>query len=83
MITTDYTGNSRNQGVHALDLANLFTYHAPKGDQQERYVLIRDHARAMAEAIVRCCPPSADTTAAIRKLRECVMTANAAIACNE
>lgn len=62
---------------------NWFRYHAPKGDQQERYERIRASAKDFAKVIAECTPPSADQTAALRKLRECVMTANAAIACNE
>jgi len=58
-----------------------FTYHAPKGDQAERYVILRDAARDLAFLIQQIVPPCADRSAAIRKLRECVMTANAAIAC--
>lgn len=58
-----------------------FTYHAPKGDQQERYVRIREKAKELAKVIAECAPMCADRTVALRKLRECVMTANAAIAC--
>ena len=65
------------------ELDQLFTYHAPKGDQNERYEKIRGKARDLAELILESTPVSADQSAAIRKLRECVMTANAAIACNE
>lgn len=66
-----------------IDLDNLFSYHAPKGDQADRYQRIREAGKALAATITECCPPSADTTAAIRKVREAVMTANAAIACGE
>ena len=38
--------------------------------------------RAFAETVLVCAPPSADQSAAIRKIREAVMTANAAIACD-
>lgn len=65
------------------DIENWFTYHAPKDDQSERYVRIREAAKVLALTILNTTPPSADQTAAIRKLRECVMTANAAIACGE
>ncbi len=65
------------------DLDNWFTYHAPKGDQAERYEMLRDQAKVLAESIMIRVPSSADRTAALRKLRECVMTANSAIACNE
>ena len=68
----------------AMDLKNkiedLFSYHAPEGDQPQRYINIRTAAKALASVIVDNTPASADQTAAIRKLRECVMTANAAIA---
>lgn len=63
-----------------FDIDNLFTYHAPKGNQPRRYEVIRSAAKDLAHVIADNCPPSADTTAAIRKLRECVMTANASIA---
>ena len=77
----DTSSNVRG-GVN-IDLDNLFIYHAPKGDQTERYVKIRDAGKVMAQVILDCCPPNADTSAAIRKVREAVMTANAAIACGE
>lgn len=65
------------------ELNNLFTYHSPKGDQVDRYSKIRYAARILAETIIENTPKSADQTAAIRKVREAMMTANAAIACNE
>ena len=63
-----------------LDIASLFTYHPPTGDQPQRYENIRAGARALAHIIAQNTPAGADQSAAIRKLRECVMTANAAIA---
>jgi len=65
------------------DVENWFTYHPPTGTQQSRYAHIRDTAKVLAYAIKSMTPVCADRTAALRKLRECVMTANAAIACNE
>lgn len=67
----------------ASEIDSLFSYHAPKEDQAERYELIRSLARGFAVAILENCPPCADQTAALRKIREAVMTASAAIACNE
>lgn len=64
-------------------LDNFFSYHPPQGDQVERYNKIREAARVFADVINENTPPGADQTAAIRKLRECVMTSNAAIACQE
>jgi hypothetical protein len=63
------------------DLDNWFTYHAPSSDQQAHYVAIRDAAKAFAATILEHSPASADQTAAIRKVREAVMTANQSIAC--
>ncbi len=60
-----------------------FTYHPPFGTQTERYVKIRDKAKELALMIAELTPSCADQTAAIRKVREAVMTANAAIAINE
>ena len=60
-----------------------FTYHSPKGDQSDRYEILRDQAREFAFIIQKIVPPCADRSAAIRKLRECVMTSNAAIACED
>lgn len=62
------------------DLEELFKYHPPDPDQQLKYVEIREAAKAFAKVILEKTPVSADQTAAIRKIREAVMTANAAIA---
>jgi hypothetical protein len=81
-VSTDYSKHS-NQRITAADLDNWFTYHAPKGDQQERFVNLREVAKELAILMVRYCPPCADTTDAIRHLRLSVMVANSAIACGE
>lgn len=62
------------------EIVDIFTYHAPKNDQPARYNAIREGAREFALAIINNTKPSADQTAAIRLLREAVMTANASIA---
>lgn len=64
----------------SLNIDEVFTYHAPKGNQPERYVALRSKAKELAHLIVALTPEGADQSAAIRKLRECIMTANAAIA---
>ena len=61
----------------------MFTYHGPKPDQIMKYTAIRKKARELADIIIENTPPTADQSAAIRKLRECVMTANASIALEE
>lgn len=61
---------------------NWFTYHAPTPEQQKAYELLREKGKELANAInTLVVPESADKTAAMRKLREAIMTANAAIAC--
>lgn len=62
-------------------IANWFTYHAPEGDDLKKFKAIRDAGMELAIAINDNCPDSADKTAAIRKVREATMTANASIAC--
>jgi hypothetical protein len=64
-------------------LDNAFTYHRPIGDQQERYVKLRDTAKGLAQEILGSCPPSRERSLAITKLEESVMWANASIARNE
>lgn len=64
------------------EIKNRFTYHAPKPGQPERYNLIRKEAKAFALLIDSACPDSREKSLAITKLQECVMWANAAIACN-
>ena len=67
----------------AAQIEKCFTYHAPKGDQADRYVKIRDEAKALAVTIAQATPPSREQSLALTKLEECVMFANAAIARNE
>ena len=62
-------------------LENWFTYHPPKEGQPEKYEELRAAGKAFAETIVDLTPPSADQSAAIRKVREAVYSANASIAC--
>ena len=62
-------------------LDNWFMYHRAKPKQNAAYEEIRAAAKVLAETIVRLTPSSADQDAAIRKVREAVFTANAAIAC--
>lgn len=57
----------------------LVTYHAPSQGDVEKISIIRFAAAKMIQAIIDNCPPSADRSAAIRKVREGLMTANASI----
>lgn len=63
-----------------MDIENIFSYHPPKEGQPEKYEAIRNAAKILAHIIIANTPACADQTAAIRHLREAVMTANASIA---
>jgi hypothetical protein len=64
----------------AFDLEDIFSYHAPTAGQPARYEAIRAAAKVFAAVLLDNTVPCADQTAAVRKLRECVFTANASIA---
>ncbi len=70
----------RRMGLTRDDLQEIFKYHAPDADQQVAYEKLRTEAREFALAILELVPSSADQTAAIRLVRQAVMTANAGIA---
>lgn len=59
-----------------------FKYHPPGLGDPAAYTAIRDAGKAFAAVIMAHTPSGADQTAAIRKVREAVFTANAARACN-
>jgi hypothetical protein len=61
-------------------IETLFTYHAPTEEQKVSYLQIREAAKALARCIDAHCPAGPDRTAAVRKIREAVMVANASIA---
>jgi hypothetical protein len=65
------------------DLANRFTYHAPKGDQPDRYEHIRRAGLSFATLVNEYSPASREQSLAFTHLEEAVMWANAAIARNE
>ena len=62
-------------------IENWFVYHPATPEQAAKYQQIRDAAKLLAYTIKANTPGCADQTAALRKVREAVMTANAAIAC--
>ena len=61
-------------------IEDVFRYHTPEPAQVEKYIAVREAAKAFAITVTQQCPPSADRSATYRKIREAVMTANAAIA---
>ncbi|MGE0594568.1 MAG: hypothetical protein AB7G23_02885 [Vicinamibacterales bacterium] len=66
--------------VNKANVDDVFSYHKPEGDQPQRYENIRAAAREFAHAILDNVPQSADQQAALRLVREAVMTANAGVA---
>jgi hypothetical protein len=68
--------------ISQADINNWFSYHAPVPDQLVAYNDIRQAAKIYAETVNKHVPDSADKTVAIRKIRESVMAANLAVACN-
>ena len=66
-----------------MDIDNMFTYHAPIGNQAMRYEQIRREAKKFAKLLFELCPHSAERTLALRDLQRSVMMANASIAINE
>lgn len=66
-----------------LNLDQVFTYHAPKGTQQERYVALRNKAKELAVLVQETTPESREQSLALTALQQSVMWANAAIAINE
>jgi hypothetical protein len=63
------------------DLDNWFKYHPPVGDHAAVYEHLRAEAKEFAQTILDYTPAGPDQSTAIRKVREAVFTANAAIAC--
>ena len=61
----------------------IFTYHAPFGDQPQRYEAIRGLAKALGKLYEDSCPPSRERSLAITHLQQSVQMANASIAINE
>jgi hypothetical protein len=61
-------------------IEELFTYHAPNDQQAHQYLRIRKAAKDLVRVIDAECPAGPDRTAAVRKIREAIMTANASIA---
>jgi hypothetical protein len=67
--------------ISQADIDRWFSYQRPNDEDTQRIVTIRAKARELAETIVSLTPKCADQSAAVRKIREAVATANAAIVC--
>jgi hypothetical protein len=62
-----------------MNLDHVFKYHAPTEGQPEKYEELRASAKDFAAVIQRLVPECADQSAALRHVREALMTANAGI----
>lgn len=62
------------------DLANRFTYHAPKPGQSEIYEGIREMGKQFAILIARYTPKCREQSLAFTHIEEAVYAANAAVA---
>lgn len=65
------------------DIENRFSYHPPKGDQQERYGKVTEAYKQLALAVADLTPESREQSIALTKLWESRMAANGSIAVNE
>jgi hypothetical protein len=66
-----------------FDIEQVFTYHAPRGDQAERYVALRAKAKELAYLIEGSVPDSRERAMALTWVQLAVMCANAGIAIHE
>lgn len=64
----------------AQDIENRFSYHAPHGDQADRYGRIRENAKWLALELAELCPESRELSLALTHLDSVVFFANASIA---
>jgi hypothetical protein len=89
MIENDQTKEEVEQNVKkkprhttADNILHWFTYHPPANEsQKQHYEAIREAGKEFAMALLQHTPSCPDQTVAIRRVREAVMIANAAIAC--
>lgn len=65
------------------DVERWLSYQPVDADQIERIRAVRHKAKELAHLVLDLTPRCADQSAAIRLIREVVMTANAAIVCEK
>ena len=63
-------------------IEDAFTYHAPSKEQVDDMLEIREKAKELAYLLINKCPPCADRSSVLRRLRNVVMEANASIILN-
>ncbi len=70
-----------NVQITDVQIANWFKYHKPDDEAVDRIQRIRTAAGALAQIIKDNTPNCADQAAALRHVRDAMMTANASIVC--
>lgn len=66
---------------HDDKISRLFDYHRPTPEQAAKYERIGAAVKELARVLYESCPEGSDLDAAIQRLRETRMLANASIAC--
>lgn len=69
------------EGKDILDLQRIFNYHSVDEEQIAKFQSLRKCAFELSLMIASLCPEGSEKSCAIEKLREVVMWANSAIAC--
>lgn len=69
--------------IELAELRRNFSHHAPKGDQSERYVKLREKAKELAELALGLCPNSRERSLGMTNLEQATFWFNASIARNE
>lgn len=69
--------------VDLQKIEEAFTFHRVRGNQAERYPLIRARFKELAFLLLEQCPPSRELSVALTSLQDANMWANAAIAIHE
>jgi hypothetical protein len=72
--------NFRERPTIVHDIDEIFHIHKMEPADSLKLVTIRDAAKAFASVVLANTPPGPDQDEAIRKIREAVWTANAAVA---
>jgi hypothetical protein len=70
---------NRAVGISDLEADEVFMYHQPSHDQIGQMIRVRTVLCEAFKEVIRTVPPSADRSAALRKLREARMDCNSAI----
>jgi len=78
-----HRGANQQHEETMFNVDEVFTYHAPKGNQPERYIAIREKAKELARLIIESTPQSREQSVALTNVQQAIMWANSAIAINE